>query len=82
MSGCNCVHKGEDAQYLHLCKQLNLDKFLVIRNVNRAWLSFTCFPCKRLESGEILTRMNFNFAREIIISSYLLSCKWVYVMSS
>ena len=63
MSGCKCNHKGEDAQYLHLCKQGNLDKFLVIRNVSRAWLSLASFLCKRLESGEILTRMNFNFPR-------------------
>ena len=63
MSGCKCIHKGEDAQYLHLCKQGNLDKFLVIRNVNTAWLSFTCFPCKPLESSGILTRMNFNLPR-------------------
>ena len=63
MSGCKCIHQGEDAQYLHLCKQGNLDIFLVIRNVNKAWLSLAWFSCKRIESGEILTRMNFNLPR-------------------
>ena len=82
MSGCECIRHCEKAQYLHLCKQGNLDKFLVIRNVNTAWLYLACLPCKRLESGELLKRMNFTLPRKIIISSYLLSCKWVYVMSS
>ena len=80
MSGCECIHQGEKAQYLQLCKQRNLDKFLVIRNVNTAWLYLACFLCKHLESGELLKRMNFTLPRTIIISSYLLSCKWVYIM--
>ena len=63
MSGCKCIHQDEDAQYLHLCKQENLDEFLVIRNLNSALLSLACFLCKHLESGETLTKMNFNLPR-------------------
>ena len=37
-----------------------MDKFPVVRNVNRVWFSLEFLPCKRPESGEILTRMNFN----------------------
>ena len=29
--------------------------------MDRVWFSLACLPCKRAESGEILTRMNFQF---------------------
>ena len=46
--------------YLHSCEQGSPDKLSVARNVNRAWFSMACLPCKLPGSGEILTRTNFN----------------------
>ena len=43
--------------YLHFCKQRSQDKFPVVRSTNGVWF---CLPCKRPESREIYTRMNFN----------------------
>ena len=52
------------------------NKFPVVRNVTRIWFSLAYLLCNRSESGEILTRLNFDL-RGWINFDMLLICHHV-----
>ena len=47
---CKCPCKFT-LQLNNICNKQSPDKFPVVRNVNRVWISLACLPCKCSESG-------------------------------